>query len=198
MKKCNRCKVFRKSEDFKTEKHKTCKYCRQVSKEAYEAKKNGNLPKIAQVQKALEQAFIKGNFICNVCNIEKPISHFGKHKHSNKYNLSRVCKECSRDKNKISKLSRQYNISKEEFIKKFEEQNKKCAICSSEIRYLSRYKEKYGSACVDHNHKTGEVRGLLCSSCNRAIGLLKDDENILKNAYNYLVQYKSGELLENL
>jgi hypothetical protein len=39
---------------------------------------------------------------------------------------------------------------------------------------------------VDHCHTTGAIRGLLCHNCNRALGLLKDDINVIKNAINYL------------
>lgn len=54
-----------------------------------------------------------------------------------------------------------------------------CAICShtsSDGRQL----------CVDHNHTTGVIRGLLCSACNTAIGLMKDDINRLQVAIKYL------------
>lgn len=39
---------------------------------------------------------------------------------------------------------------------------------------------------IDHCHKTGKVRGLLCKTCNTGIGHLKDDPNILRSAINYL------------
>jgi len=39
---------------------------------------------------------------------------------------------------------------------------------------------------VDHNHKTGAIRGLLCGTCNTALGMLKDDPAIILKAYNYL------------
>lgn len=40
--------------------------------------------------------------------------------------------------------------------------------------------------CVEHNHTTGRIRGLLCNNCNRGVGLLKDNLNILKRAIIYL------------
>jgi hypothetical protein len=196
MKICNRCKVKKALEDFKTEKSKSCIKCREVAKNAYELKKQGKLPKYAETQKELEMAYNRGNFICKICKEEKPLSNFGKHINNNKYNISRVCKTCSIQLNKESKI-RGYNLSKDEFVKKLKEQNYQCKICKSEIKYLSPNKEKYKSACIDHDHKTGKIRGLLCSNCNRALGLFKDDQSIIKNAYKYLVQYKSGELLEN-
>jgi len=40
--------------------------------------------------------------------------------------------------------------------------------------------------CVDHDHNTGKIRGLLCNTCNRALGLLKDNKQLLINALKYL------------
>jgi len=56
-----------------------------------------------------------------------------------------------------------------------EKQKNKCLICDSEEKLV-----------IDHNHKTGKIRGLLCSNCNCAIGLLKDDSTILESAITYL------------
>ena len=39
---------------------------------------------------------------------------------------------------------------------------------------------------IDHNHVTGEIRGLLCNACNKGIGFLNDDIRLLKNAIKYL------------
>ena len=44
--------------------------------------------------------------------------------------------------------------------------------------------------CIDHCHKTGKIRGLLCDTCNRALGLFKDDIQMLKNSVAYLEKYK--------
>ena len=46
---------------------------------------------------------------------------------------------------------------------------------------------------VDHNHETGKVRGLLCSRCNSAIGLMKENLKCLRNAINYLTHHKNME-----
>lgn len=44
--------------------------------------------------------------------------------------------------------------------------------------------------CVDHNHKTGEIRGLLCGLCNSGIGHFKDKIKLLKKAIKYLENYE--------
>lgn len=66
-------------------------------------------------------------------------------------------------------------------------QNGVCAICSEpETRKM---KGTPAALCVDHNHETGEIRGLLCNRCNRTIGLLEDDPEFFKRAYDYLNYY---------
>ncbi len=56
-------------------------------------------------------------------------------------------------------------------------QDYRCAICSSDL---------VGKMHIDHNHLTGNVRGILCVSCNTALGSFRDNINILKRAINYL------------
>lgn len=76
-------------------------------------------------------------------------------------------------------LKRTYGITTEEYESILNKQNNSCVICSE--KFVSNK-----NTHVDHDHNTNEVRGLLCKSCNQGIGLLKDNPNILLNAYNYL------------
>lgn len=73
-----------------------------------------------------------------------------------------------------------YGISLEDYNKLFAEQNGCCKICKT---HQNEFKKKLH---VDHNHKTGEVRGLLCHNCNLAIGRLKEDPAIVKSVLEYL------------
>lgn len=58
-----------------------------------------------------------------------------------------------------------------------------CAVCQRPSR-------DGRSLCVDHDHKTGRVRGLLCSSCNKALGFVDDEVGILLGLALYLQQHK--------
>lgn len=62
-------------------------------------------------------------------------------------------------------------------------QNYRCAICNKNITEFKR------GLAIDHDHKTGEVRGLLCFCCNMALGYFKDDTDLLNNAIKYLNKY---------
>src|SRR6266567_3377847 len=75
-------------------------------------------------------------------------------------------------------LKRKYGITWDEYQEMFESQKGLCAICQGveEGRMLS----------VDHDHETGKVRGLLCGSCNRALGLFKEDPELLDIAKEYV------------
>ena len=85
------------------------------------------------------------------------------------------CKVCSR-----IRLLRRYGITPDDYDRMLAAQNGRCAIC----RRLPGKR----ALCVDHIHKTGVVRGLLCDRCNRAIGNLNDNHQTLKSAEIYLSQ----------
>jgi hypothetical protein len=77
-------------------------------------------------------------------------------------------------------LKKKYGMTLEQWEKMFSDQNGKCAICKTNQKELNK------RFSVDHDHITNKVRGLLCNNCNRAIGLLKDEYQILINAAEYI------------
>lgn len=83
-------------------------------------------------------------------------------------------------------LKNTYGISREEYDRMMTEQDGRCAICGlDEPNSHGRTGTKFRLS-VDHCHDTGRVRGLLCQKCNRAVGLLGDDIDLLKKAIDYL------------
>ena len=127
--------------------------------------------------------------ICGICN--KKFNGHGNSKYcsdecrktaSNNYDRKRY----DPYKNRNWKLKRNYNISQEDYDKIYEKQGGKCAICEENDTGMYNQHGKIEYFCVDHNHKTGEIRGLLCSNCNTAIGLLKHDPAILAKAIKYI------------
>ena len=76
-------------------------------------------------------------------------------------------------------LKRRYNLEVEEYIAMSEDQQGACAICR---QYVSRL-------CVDHDHNTGNVRGLLCHNCNTGLGKFKDNIQHLADAISYLAKH---------
>ena len=79
-------------------------------------------------------------------------------------------------------LKHRYGITPEEYERLLEEQNHLCKICGVHDKETP-WPHKL---VVDHCHGSKEVRGLLCSSCNRGLGLLKDSETILMKALEYV------------
>lgn len=83
-----------------------------------------------------------------------------------------------------TELMSKFGISLNEYSQMYMAQNGKCAICESDYAGNRNGSEK--AFAVDHDHKTGKVRGLLCEACNTGIGKLKDDPEILRSAIRYL------------
>ena len=79
-------------------------------------------------------------------------------------------------------LKNAYGITPEKYDEMLAAQGGVCAICKSEDT-----KHKSDKFNIDHNHTTGEVRGLLCGSCNTALGLFGDSVDTLMSAAAYLM-----------
>lgn len=84
-------------------------------------------------------------------------------------------------------LQKKYNITIDIFNAMLEKQEGKCAICGKQMSLPTRSRgQDLDIAAVDHCHTTNVVRGILCNACNKGIGLLNDDIDVLQNAINYL------------
>ena len=83
-----------------------------------------------------------------------------------------------------SRLKQTYGLTLEAYDEMLRKQGGGCAICGTDTP------GGLGGFHVDHCHHTGRVRGLLCLNCNRGIGALKDDANLLRRAISYLGEEK--------
>lgn len=83
--------------------------------------------------------------------------------------------------NRKQNLKRTYGLTPEEYDDQFERQQGVCAICGEPEN-----SERFAHMAVDHDHESGELRGLLCHRCNKAIGLFHDDSSRLEKASAYL------------
>lgn len=100
------------------------------------------------------------------------------------------------DKYKISKRNSKYlamyGVSLEQYNEMLNSQKGVCAICHNPETVLGKDK-KIKNLSIDHCHSTGNVRGLLCNSCNNLIGRCDDNVSILQNAISYLNKYKAKQ-----
>ena len=88
------------------------------------------------------------------------------------------------NKSRKYQLKHNFGITLEEYNELLKKQNYKCGICK---RHQNEFSIRLA---VDHNHETGEIRGLLCVSCNNGLGYFKDgDISLLDNAIIYIKKY---------
>jgi len=83
-----------------------------------------------------------------------------------------------------TKLKRRFGITLDDFNEMYKNQGGKCLICDA-TESMSGHR-----LAVDHCHITGKIRGLLCKSCNVALGGFKDNIESLKKAIKYLEESK--------
>lgn len=137
--------------------------------------------------------------VCTRCKEEKPLSEFARRSSKEPW-LKSACKGCHRERAKSywkakplpKEIQRERNLRKsfgigvEEYNKMLDAQEGCCAICGTKECVTGR------NFAVDHDHKTGKIRGLLCQFCNTALGKFQDDKEILSNAIKYLERKTDG------
>lgn len=128
---------------------------------------------------------------CKKCGIVADVGEFRTpHKKgvNSKYLYYDYCKECHRAGARESRYKRLYNITIEEYDKILEYQGGVCAICLEPPKGNRRF-------AVDHCHRTGLIRGLLCWQCNRAIGSFYDRQELMWTAFVYLFTIPAAQAL---
>ena len=165
--------------------------------------KNSSLINNEQIEQFIDNTIT--NRFCKLCDKFHPIEEFFKFtttlgytqyvckKHRRQYekeyrskikNGDIIPKEYSgfigEDSIENSRLKSTYGIDLHEFRRLLAYQNNCCAICGDHVDELNK------KICVDHCHKTGKIRGLLCLNCNYGLGHFKDNIDNLYNAIDYL------------
>jgi hypothetical protein len=199
LKRCTKCGVDKPLSAYGKRKggsyglHPLCKECQQpLDRARYEAKRDELL--------AAEQDDTSKVKRCTNCGVDKPLSAYGKQP-GGRLGLHPRCKECRQAQERAryaekreeilakqkANPNRKANRLRHERRKKYgvtddllgvltDHQDGRCAVCGGAVEKL----------CIDHDHDTGVVRGLLCSPCNIGLGHLKDDPVRLLAAVEYL------------
>jgi hypothetical protein len=141
--------------------------------------------------------------VCTMCGVEKSVDEFRsrggaqahllksrcnsclykEHRRWTEENPSRVREYRTRDSWTLAKRCARRGITPEQLVDTFERQECCCAICRREVTLMD--------SAIDHNHETGEFRGILCKQCNRALGMFGDSTTNLRSALEYLKAFGS-------
>jgi len=129
---------------------------------------------------------------CTRCKVEKPLDagNFPLH-NKTKSGFDSWCRACRATYRSENCRGRHRSVISDEALKDLKATTTECVICGDETKLV-----------VDHDHITGEIRGMLCNHCNRGLGHFRDDPTLLEFAAQYLYasadrpewdKYKSNE-----
>jgi len=170
MKKCNKCELNKKNEEFYKNSHSSdglksiCKNCTSITAKIYYDE-----------------------------NIEKIKQYSQKHHLKNKEEYNKRNRERFRNNPELKKKNRirPYKITQEQLDLLMSVSNYKCNICNlSQEDNKKLFKKDLN---IDHCHKTGIIRGILCHSCNLGLGYFKDKIELLDKAKIYLSKWQQVE-----
>ena len=159
MKDCKVCKKEKENVEFLNGINQTVKTCRECRRKIARDKRQLNL----------NEQRIKDRE-----NYQKTKEH--------RVNYAREYRKKYPDRTRATNWKVKYGITSDQFYSKLKNQNNKCAICERDM-------DVYGKIfCVDHNHNTGEVRGLLCDPCNYGLGFYEKHKD---KYFKYLLNFKN-------
>lgn len=128
---------------------------------------------------------------CPFCNTYHPLSRFEDTSGKNK---RKKCKSCrNADKKKLDCRSgtglrryllwTKYKMTEEQYLDMLKLQDGTCKICKGPDN------GPWGKLAVDHCHKSGKIRGLLCAKCNKGLGQFNDNPQLMEEAIRYLTEH---------
>ena len=126
---------------------------------------------------------------CKKCDTTKPLSEF----HVRTYSTGNkgrqpVCKSCASAVRATyyrphEVARRKFNLTEQEYSTLITRSKGCCEVCNKSVDKL----------CIDHDHQTKKIRGLLCNNCNTSLGLMYDDVGMLQKLIQYLEQSRLPE-----
>lgn len=143
--------------------------------------------------------------LCTSCRQILPVAAFAIRKDTKVPRVRSNCRACltaaqtlknreNHDDAQVYWWSRQiakYGLTPESWRELWDSQGQQCAICGAKDNGKKRFH-------VDHDHVSGEVRGILCTTCNGGIGQLQDDPDVVFKAFVYLTRaVQSGDRLDH-
>ena len=155
--------------------------------------------KQGESESVLSYLRLDGKCRCCRCRKIKDQDRFSSRMLVHKYPYCIDCLNETKDKYKIhaknKRLKEVYGLTREQYELLVKKQKNKCAICKKTETHVNYKSGLIIGLTVDHCHKTGKCRALLCRLCNLMIGNSNDSTKTLKAAIKYLNKYESLEPL---
>ena len=127
-----------------------------------------------------------GNFKCSECHEWLPPTAYNKDKRQAN-GISYRCRNCSRTSIRKYNLRAKYNLEVGEYNILLEKSQGQCTCCSKRLHNNAPHPED--RPIIDHDHKTGKVRAILCNHCNRMVGYLREDPKYTMKLLDYIQGY---------
>lgn len=208
MKTCNKCNELREFDKFGKDVRNSdgrtgiCNPCKQtankllrekrIQTQDYKKVENKNCSQCGTNKPAAEffkdQAMPDGfATVCKVC--KKAKTYAWREANKDRYNGSQRAYQAAHPEMRYGVgIKRKYGCTLEQYNAMLVAQEGKCNICDK----LHNPAVKRGRLFVDHDHKTGAIRGLLCGACNSALGYFLDDTRIMSEAIAYIIRHRKS------
>lgn len=182
---CKSCDTSKKLSEFNTDRSTKdglnfyCKACVSARRRKYRSENREHFRKINResLERRRKESYGEVTLSekkCSSCGEVKPANEYNRNRYSS-HGIDSKCRVCQSKYVYARHIEKAYGISISEYNLMVETAGGRCAICRR-VRAL----------VIDHNHATGEVRGLLCKNCNTGIGLLEESIEVLRSAERYL------------